>query len=123
MPMVELTDLPETSEGVIRRLAKPRHPSAYLNSPKNAAWYAEKRDIAGPERCFEFFLNQLRLRGGVNLDDFTPRTGLGWQAAQTAVHEAEHKGLLVQRGRKLMPTELGWRFINDTQALFLPRRD
>ncbi|HLF31662.1 MAG TPA: radical SAM family heme chaperone HemW [Xanthomonadales bacterium] len=113
--------LPAT--GVIRRLVKPRHPAAYLRSPKNANWYAETREIAGPERCFEFFLNQLRLRGGVDLDHFTPRTGLDWQAAQSAVQEAEHKGLLVRRGRKLMPTELGWRFINDTQALFLPRVD
>jgi len=108
------------AEGVIRRLVKPRHPLAYMSARKTSDWYAEQRDIAGPERCFEFFLNQLRLRSGAHLDDFSSRTGLHRQAAQKGIEAAKSKGLLVERDCLLVPTDLGWRFINDIQALFLP---
>jgi hypothetical protein len=33
---------------------------------------------------------------------------------------ARERGLMVLEGDRLLTTELGWRFINDLQALFLP---
>jgi len=110
-------------EGAIRRLAKPRHPEAYMKAGKDANWYAEDRFIPASERCFEFFLNQLRLRAGVQIKDFSPRTGLPWDMARAGVNEALAKGLLSEREGRLVPTELGWRFTNDTQACFLPRTE
>jgi oxygen-independent coproporphyrinogen-3 oxidase len=62
----------------------------------------------------------LRLRSGVRIADFTPRTGLDWSVALRAVGEAVARGLLERREDRLVPTELGWRFVNETQALFLP---
>jgi hypothetical protein len=40
--------------------------------------------------------------------------------ASAAVCRARDKGLLQQQGQMLVPTEPGWRFVNETQALFLP---
>ena len=111
--------LPATGE--IRRIAKLRHPQAYLRAAAGGGFRAEDRVVAGSERCFEFFLNQLRLRSGVRIADFGPRTGLGWSVARPAVEQALGRGLLEQRADRLVPTDLGWRFVNDIQALFLPR--
>jgi oxygen-independent coproporphyrinogen-3 oxidase len=108
--------------GEIRRTAKQRHPRAYLQALQNGNWYSEEQLVTEQERCFEFFLNQLRLRGGVNTGDFGPRTGLDWNVAAEAVSEAQSSGLLVEHDQMLVPTELGWRFVNEIQALFLPAR-
>jgi oxygen-independent coproporphyrinogen-3 oxidase len=108
------------AEGAIRRLSKQRHPRAYLQAARSGNWRAEDRIVPEAERCFEFFLNQLRLRSGVRIADFTPRTGLDWSVALRAVGEAVARGLLERREDRLVPTELGWRFVNETQALFLP---
>ena len=107
-------------EGEIRRLVKQRHPQVYLQALQSGRWRAENRAVSAPDRCFEFFLNQLRLRQGVHLQDFESRTGLDWSAAGEAVSRALSDGLLQRQDQMLVPTELGWRFINDVQALFLP---
>jgi oxygen-independent coproporphyrinogen-3 oxidase len=76
--------------------------------------------VQAADRAFEFFLNQLRLRAGVLKFQFTPRTGLPWSAVESPVDEAISKGLLEDHGDRLVATDLGWRFVNEIQALFLP---
>lgn len=107
-------------EGVIRRLSKQRQPKVYLQALQSGHWRAEDRVVPEQERCFEFFLNQLRLRAGVHIKDFGPRTGLCWSMVSASVSGAQDRGLLKQLGQMLVPTDLGWRFVNETQALFLP---
>ncbi len=104
----------------VQRYAKHRHPKRYLQGLKNGDWLAEKRLVSDEERVFEFFLNQLRLRQGVFIDDFSARTGLSWRVAQVRVQKAVDRGLLKFHNRRLTPTELGWKFVNDTQQIFLP---
>ena len=72
------------------------------------------------ELVFEFFLNQLRLKQGVCIDDFSPRTGLAWDVVERRVQEAVKKGFLDHHDGRLKPTELGWKFVNDVQQIFLP---
>jgi coproporphyrinogen III oxidase-like Fe-S oxidoreductase len=86
----------------------------------NPDWRAETRLLNDAELVFEFFLNQLRLKQGVSVDDFSPRTGLPWRVAEARVQKALDKGLLEAVNERLRPTELGWRFVNDIQQLFLP---
>ena len=71
-------------------------------------------------RIFEFFLNQVRLKNGVYFDDFSARTGLPWQVVEARVQQAIDKGLLERAQMRIKPTELGWKFVNDIQQLFLP---
>jgi oxygen-independent coproporphyrinogen-3 oxidase len=106
--------------GEIRRLSKQRDPKAYLRALKSGHWRVEDRAVSDQERCFEFFLNQLRLHHGVKIQDFGPRTGLSWSFTSEAVSRAQDRGLLEQKDEMLVPTELGRRFVNETQMLFLP---
>jgi putative oxygen-independent coproporphyrinogen III oxidase len=110
--------LPASDE--IRRMSKLRHPTAYMAALQDGNWRAEDRAISDEERKFEFFLNQLRLRQGVKLADFGPRTGLAEATLDAALAQAFERGLLQRQGDTLLATELGWRFVNDIQALFLP---
>jgi len=109
-----------SDQAMIRRLSKQRHPSAYLQALQTGHWRAEDLVIGEQERCFEFFLNQLRLRKGVHMRDFGPRTGLDWSVISEVVSRAVDRGLLEQQDQLLVPTALGWRFVNETQAMFLP---
>jgi putative oxygen-independent coproporphyrinogen III oxidase len=108
------------AEGSVKRYAKHRHPRRYLQGLENGDWVADKRIIDEEELVFEFFLNQLRLKQGVNIGDFSARTGLPWQSVESRVQKAVGKGLLTAGQRRLRPTELGWRFVNDIQQMFLP---
>jgi oxygen-independent coproporphyrinogen-3 oxidase len=110
--------LPAQAE--VRRRIRVRGPDAWMDAVEAGAGLAEDRALTPPERLFEFFLNQLRLRSGVRKADFSGRTGMPWRDAEEGVEKALAKGLLIERDGLLRPTELGWRFVNDTQALFLP---
>ena len=106
--------------GCVRRFSKHRHPKRYLHGLESDDWYAETRVMSDEELVFEFFLNQLRLRDGVIIDDFTSRTGLAWNVVEKRVDRAVEKGLLEFRHARIKPTELGWKFVNDIQQIFLP---
>ncbi len=108
------------AEDKVRRYAKHRHPRRYLQGLDSGDWLAENRLLGSKERVFEFFLNQLRLKHGVNIDDFSARTGLSWQVVESRVQQAIDKGLMEIDRTSLRPTELGWKFVNDIQQIFLP---
>ena len=107
----------------IRRMSKQRHPRAYLQARDSHGWLAESTAVGPDDRVFEFFLNQLRLREGVHVSDLAPRTGLAQSAVAGRVDQAVARGLLRRQGGRWVPTDLGWRFLNDLQALFLPEDD
>ena len=108
------------AEQSVRRRVRQRHPGAYLKAKQSGNWLAEDWLIGEEERVFEFFLNQLRLYDGVRKDQFTPRTGVGWNRVSVRVEKAIESGLLTDNNGMLKPTALGWRFSNETQAIFLP---
>jgi oxygen-independent coproporphyrinogen-3 oxidase len=105
----------------IRRRSKLRHPAAYLDASDSRV-QAETPVVVG-ERVFEFMLNALRLRAGFEAGLFRARTGLDPDAAEPALGEARRRGLLEVDDQCWRPTELGRRFLNDLQALFLPTRN
>jgi len=102
------------------RYAKHRHPKRYLRGLDSGDWLAERRLLGSEERVFEFFLNQLRLKQGVYIDDFSTRTGLPWQLVESRLQQAIDRDLLKVHQKRLKPTGLGWRFVNDIQQMFLP---
>ena len=61
-----------------------------------------------------------RLRGGGLKDGGESRAGVGWNGVAEKVGVASEKGLLKEDNKLLSPTELGWRFGNEVQAIFLP---
>ena len=108
------------SDGKVQRYAKHRSPKRYLKGLENGDWHAERRFLDSEELIFEFFLNQLRLKQGVYIDDFSVRTGLLWQMVESRVQKAVEKGLLEVNGNRIITTGLGWKFVNDIQQMFLP---
>jgi oxygen-independent coproporphyrinogen-3 oxidase len=108
------------AEGRVQRFAKYRHPRRYMQGLKSGDWRSETRILSDEELVFEFFLNQLRLKDGVTINDFSARTGLPWNRVESRVIKAVDKGLLEIRQGHVSPTELGWRFVNDIQQIFLP---
>ena len=108
------------AEGAVRRLIRQRHPRTWMEGAVRGDSIVENRVVDSGERVFEFFLNQLRLRGGVRKSMFTPRTGLSWKSVEDRVEELVARGLLEERDERLVPTETGWRFVNEIQAVFLP---
>lgn len=108
------------AQGVVRRRVRQRHPAAYLKATQTGDYLSDDRVLGAEDLVFEFFLNQLRLYRGVNKEQFTARTGLPWSLVSTRVDTAVGRGLLEDKGQWLRPTELGWRFSNETQAIFLP---
>jgi len=108
------------AEDKVQRYAKHRHPKRYLQGLESGSWLAENRQLGSEERVFEFFLNQLRLKHGVYIDDFAARTGLPWKVVESRVKQAIDKGLLEVHSARVRPTGLGWKFVNDIQQMFLP---
>ena len=68
---------------------------------------------------FEFMLNALRLTGGFDPNLFGERTGMSIGAIARTLDEAEAKGLIYRDHKLIRPTELGQRFLNDLQEMFL----
>jgi putative oxygen-independent coproporphyrinogen III oxidase len=109
------------AEQCVRRRVRLRHPEAWMRSLRRGEnGLAEDRLLPPEERVFEFFLNQLRLRRGVRRSQFEARTGLAWEVVVQRVGQLLDRGLLREEQDWLVPTELGWRFSNDAQAVFLP---
>ena len=80
---------------------------------------AQDEELRRADLPFEYMLNALRLREGFALQDFTERTGLPVTAIAKALEEAERKGLIERSLAHVRPTERGFDFLSDLQALFL----
>ncbi|MEY4316868.1 MAG: hypothetical protein RI902_676 [Pseudomonadota bacterium] len=108
---------------VIRQVRN-RDPRLYMEHALDASRaeraVAQSNEVARTELPFEFMLNALRLRHGFSLADFSDRTGLPVTAIQSALAEAEAKGLITRDFQRVVPTERGFDFLSDLQALFLP---
>ena len=107
--------------GEIRREQRAANPRDYLRILDAAGPIVKVHPVAAPDLVFEFMLNNLRLRSGFALSDFERRTGLPREALQPGLQRALSLGLLSPRGVDgYVPSALGWRFLDDLQAIFLP---
>ncbi|MGH8796003.1 MAG: radical SAM family heme chaperone HemW, partial [Caldimonas sp.] len=97
-----------------------RDPVRYMAAALDGSAIAQDIEVARGELAFEFMLNALRLRAGFELARFTERTGLPPGAIERELDRAEQKGLIERDLHRVRPTRLGFDFLNDLQALFLP---
>ncbi len=102
------------------RQVRYREPKLYMEQARAGQAVAQESDVARADLPFEYMLNALRLREGFALRDFTERTGLPVSAIMRALAEAEAKGLVTRSLERVQPTERGFDFLSDLQALFLP---
>ena len=103
---------------VIRQM-RYKHPKTYMEQVAQGGHVQEEFEIGRSDLGFEFMLNALRLQDGFDPNLFAERTGLTINAIEPALNEAEAKGLLHRDYKLIRPTELGKRFLNDLQQIFL----
>ena len=106
----------------ILRQTRWREPASYMAKALEGAAVSSEHEVPVNELPFEYMLNALRLREGFELARFTERTGLPFTAIQRALEAAEGKGLIERDLQRAWPTERGFDFLSDLQALFLPHR-
>ncbi len=83
---------------------------------------SQHEEVARAELPFEYMLNALRLRDGVPRTLFSERTGMPASAIDATVLAAQQRGLLEPGLQMLRPTERGFDFLSELQAMFLPVR-
>lgn len=103
----------------ITRETRPKHPRAYMEKASQGNAIEREWSISQEELGFEFIMNALRLINGVPIALFQQRTGLNIQVLESAIKNAQSKGLLLVENGKLQPTLLGQRFLNELLELFL----
>lgn len=103
----------------VMRHVRFREPRLYMDKALAGSPVAQEQEVGRADLPFEFMLNALRLREGFKLQDFSERTGLPLTTIQAALAEAERKGLIERDFASVKPTERGFDFLNDLQALFL----
>ncbi len=103
----------------IVRQARYKQPKAYMEHMQGGGAIQEEFEIAREDLGFEFMLNTLRLTEGFEVNSFAERTGLPISAIEKPLNDAEAQGLLYRDFKIIKPTELGQRFLNDLQQVFL----
>jgi oxygen-independent coproporphyrinogen-3 oxidase len=104
----------------IIRQARFKQPASYLQHASAGTVIQDEHEIERESLGFEFMLNALRLTEGAPTRLFIERTGQSTQSIEPALQRAEAKGLIQADHQRIQPTELGQRFLNDLQQMFLP---
>lgn len=103
----------------VLRQARFKQPESFINAARAGNPVQEEHEISRADMGFEFMLNTLRLTDGFSPNLFGERTGMGINAIDAMLDAAEAKRLLYRDHKIIRPTELGQRFLNDLQQMFL----
>ncbi|VVE01307.1 radical SAM family heme chaperone HemW [Pandoraea terrigena] len=105
----------------VLRQVRHKHPQRFMEAAAAGNAVQEEHEVEARDLPFEFMLNALRLTEGVKSELFADRTGLPMARLAKALAAGVEKGLLVDDPQRIAPTELGQRFLNDLQGMFLER--
>lgn len=103
----------------IHRTARVKNPESWMQKVMTGEQLAESRYLQVDELPFEFMLNALRLKQGVPTHYFADRCGTNLSLMTAMMNQAVQKGLLDSDPSRLKASELGWRYLNDLQEIFL----
>lgn len=104
----------------VARTVRVREPRLYMERALAGDAVASMEEVPRAQLPFEYMLNALRLREGFALADFMDCTGLPLSSIEAPLREAEARGLIERDGGWVRPSERGFDFLSDLQALFLP---
>ncbi len=103
----------------IHRTARVKNPESWMQKVMTGEQLVESRYLQVDELPFEFMLNALRLKQGVPTHYFADRCGTNLSLMTAMMNQAVQKGLLDSDPSRLKASELGWRYLNDLQEIFL----
>ena len=103
----------------VMRQARHKQPQTYMQQTAKDAPIQTEHEISRDELGFEFMMNALRLNEGFDSVLFRERTGLPLHGIRRELEEAERRGLLTRDHRRIAPTQIGQRFLNDLLGMFL----
>ncbi len=104
----------------VLRQVRWRDPQLYMDNALKGKPVASEDEVPARDLPFEYMLNVLRLRHGFTLAQFSERTGLPISVLNAALQQAEKQGWVTRDLNTVCPTERGFDFLSDLQALFLP---
>jgi oxygen-independent coproporphyrinogen-3 oxidase len=110
-----------TVDGAVIRTEKPRSPREYLRGEGKGG--AMRHPVPAAELPFEFMLNALRLHEGFTIADFERATGLPALIIVATLKDFVARALMTEVEDRFRPTALGFRFLNDLMAGFLPEKN
>ena len=111
----KLTD----ANGTIKRHQKYRQPKQYLENASRGEFRSSTKTLSADELPFEFMLNALRLKSGIEPTVYQERTGQPLSRIKNLVEQAKATGLMQDTEQRIVCTEQGWQFLDDTLSLFL----
>ena len=97
-----------------------REPRRYMEQAELGLAVSQTQVIKRSELPFEFMLNAMRLKDGVDLRRYSERTGLLLNTLEPGLQTALDRGLVEKEGERLIPSIRGFDLLSDLQALFLP---
>lgn len=105
----------------IVRQARLRNPESWMQRvrQRDGSHIAEERIVSPQELPFEFMMNALRLKDGVDAGLFSAHTGLPVTVILPTLKRLEERQLLSLQGGRLRTSETGWRYLNDVLQEFL----
>ncbi len=104
----------------ITRQVRERHPDTYMQKMgQQQHALLENKVLSKEDLPFEFMLGALRLLNGVPTQMFHERTGLSIHQIAKPIEKALQKKLLDEDPTRLKASDLGIRYLNDLQELFL----
>jgi oxygen-independent coproporphyrinogen-3 oxidase len=103
---------------VVRQM-RYKQPQAYLDTVTKDAPVQSEHELTKDDLAFEFMMNALRLNEGFDEALFEERTSLPLLLIRHQLEQAEQRGLILRKGSRIAPTELGQRFLNDLLQIFL----
>lgn len=103
----------------ILRQVRFKDPERYMLQALAGQAVSQSSPIERADLPFEYMLNALRLRAGFALDDYMARTGLPLSTIAVGLAQAQDRGLIERTVTHVRPTERGFDFLSDLQAIFL----
>lgn len=108
-----------TDQTGVSRFSRPRLPKQYLATTGSNEAFVNERILDQKDLVVEFMINALRLQQGFSLQQFSLTTGLDSDVIFEGISQAVKKGLLIQQGNNVRPTEKGFGFLSDVQLMFI----
>ena len=107
----------DVASNKIMRTLKMKSPKDYLLSVRKNKQTSSAKAVEN--LSFEFMLNSLRLIDGFDPKLYESRTGQPIELLSQQLREAENLDLLDIKTHTIKPTQKGYSFLNDLQAIFL----